>query len=126
VRRRHATVTGRIGPGEPCSPPPYSTALISAWLVPGRRRWCITRDTMLNMTEVTIRELRNHGGEVVDRVAQGEQITITRGGRPVAELRPVSRQPLTAEALLARWHRLPPVDYRAMRAEIDEVMDPAL
>ena len=87
---------------------------------------CITRDTMRNMTEVTIRELRNHGGEVVDRVAQGEQITITRGGRPVAELRPVSRQPLTAETLLTRWHRLPPVDYRAMRAEIDEVMDPAL
>lgn len=87
---------------------------------------CITRDTLLNMTEVTIRELRNHGGEVVDRVAQGEQITITRDGRPVAELRPVSRQPLTAETLLARWHRLPPVDYRAMRAEIDEVMDPAL
>ncbi|MGO8884199.1 MAG: type II toxin-antitoxin system prevent-host-death family antitoxin [Streptosporangiaceae bacterium] len=27
------------------------------------------------MTEVTIRELRNHGGEVVDRVAQGEQTT---------------------------------------------------
>ncbi|MGB6581172.1 MAG: type II toxin-antitoxin system prevent-host-death family antitoxin [Streptosporangiaceae bacterium] len=78
------------------------------------------------MTEVTIRELRNHGGEVVDRVAQGEQITITRDGHPVAELRPVSRQPLTAEALLARWHRLPPVDYRAMRTEIDEVMDPAL
>jgi prevent-host-death family protein len=81
---------------------------------------------MLDMTEVTIRELRNHGGEVVDRVAQGEQITITRDGHPVAELRPVSRPPLTAEALLARWHRLPPVDYRAMRAEIDDVMDPAL
>jgi prevent-host-death family protein len=78
------------------------------------------------MTEVTIRELRNHGGEVVDRVAQGEQITITRAGKPVAELRPVTRQPLTAATLLARWHRLPPVDYRAMRAELDEIMDPAL
>jgi prevent-host-death family protein len=78
------------------------------------------------MTEVTIRELRNHGGEVVDRVAQGEQITITRAGQPVAELRPVSRPPLTAETLVGRWHRLPPVDYRAMRAELDEIMDPAL
>jgi prevent-host-death family protein len=78
------------------------------------------------MTEVTIRELRNHGGEVVDRVAQGEQITITRAGKPVAELRPVSRVPLTAETLLARWHRLPPVDYRSMRADLDEVMGPAL
>jgi prevent-host-death family protein len=78
------------------------------------------------MAEVTIRELRNHGGEVVDRAARGEQITITRAGRPVAELRPVSRQPLTAETLLARWHRLPLVDYRALRADLDEVMDPAL
>jgi prevent-host-death family protein len=78
------------------------------------------------MTEVTIRELRNHGGEVVDRAARGEQITITRGGKPVAELRPLRRQPLAAEALLARWHRLPPVDYPAMRAELDEVLDPAL
>jgi prevent-host-death family protein len=81
---------------------------------------------MTTMTEVTIRELRNHGGQVVDRVARGEKITITRDGRPVAELRPVSRPPLTAETLLARWHRLPPVDHRAMRAEIDEVMDPGL
>jgi prevent-host-death family protein len=78
------------------------------------------------MAEVTIRELRNHGGEVVDRVARGEQVTITRGGKPVAELRPVSRPPLTAETLLARWHRLPPVNYRVMRAELDELMDPAL
>jgi prevent-host-death family protein len=78
------------------------------------------------MTDVTIRELRNHGGEVVDRAAQGEQITITRAGQPVAELLPAGRPPLTAETLLARWHRLPPVDYRAMRAELDEVLDPSL
>jgi prevent-host-death family protein len=87
---------------------------------------CITRDTIRYMAEITIRELRNHGGEVVDRVAQGEQITVTRAGKPVAELRPVSRRPLTAETLLARWHRLPPVDYLAMRADLDEVLDPAL
>lgn len=78
------------------------------------------------MTEVTIRELRNHGGEVVDRVAQGEQITVTRAGKPVAELRPVAQRPLTAETLLGRWQRLPPVDYRAMRSELDETLDPAL
>jgi prevent-host-death family protein len=78
------------------------------------------------VAEITIRELRNHGGEVVDRVARGEQITVTRAGKPVAELRPVSRRPLTAETLLARWHRLPAADYRAMRAELDEMLDPAL
>ena len=78
------------------------------------------------MAEVTIRELRNHGGDVVNRAARGEQITITRAGKPVAELRPVPRQPLTTETLLARWHRLPPVNYRALRADLDKVMDPAL
>jgi Antitoxin Phd_YefM, type II toxin-antitoxin system len=36
------------------------------------------------MAEVTIRELRNHGGDVVDRVARGEPVTITRAGQPGA------------------------------------------
>ena len=78
------------------------------------------------MTEVTIRELRNHGGEVIDRAARGEQVTITRAGKPVAELRPIGQQPLRSETLLARWRHLPPVDYRAMRDELNEVLDPAL
>ena len=59
------------------------------------------------MTEVSIRDLRNHGGEVVDRAARGEQITITRGGKPVAELRAVSHPPIKGAALLDRWRALP-------------------
>jgi prevent-host-death family protein len=78
------------------------------------------------MQEVTIRDLRNHGGDVVDRVAQGEPVTITRAGQPVAELRPIPRPPLRAETLLARWRQLPRVDYHVMRADIDEIIDPAL
>jgi prevent-host-death family protein len=76
--------------------------------------------------EVTIRDLRNHGGDVVERVSQGEPVTITRAGQPVAELRPIPRRPLSAETLLARWRRLPRVDYHAMRTDIDELIDPAL
>jgi prevent-host-death family protein len=76
------------------------------------------------MAKVSIRDLRNHGGDVVDRVARGEAITITRAGKPVAELGPVSRQPLTADSLLARWRRLPAVDPAALRAEVDEVLGP--
>jgi prevent-host-death family protein len=83
---------------------------------------CITRDTLVRMTRVTIRELRNHGGEVVDRAARGEEITITRSGRPVAELRPL-RPPLSAEALLSRWSRLPDVDPIALRADLDHLLD---
>lgn len=78
------------------------------------------------MTEVTIRELRNHGGAVVDRVAAGEHVVVTRSGRPVAELRPVRARGLTASALLRRWRRLPPVDPIALRRDVDTTLDPAL
>jgi prevent-host-death family protein len=47
---------------------------------------CITRDTPDLMADVTIRELRNHGGEVVDRAKRGERLTITRAGQPVAQI----------------------------------------
>lgn len=77
------------------------------------------------MANVSIRDLRNHGGDVVDRAARGEQITITRSGRPVAELRAL-RPPLSAEALLSRWNRLPAVDPVALRADVDRLLDPSL
>lgn len=86
---------------------------------------CITRDTVTDMADVSIRELRNQGGEIVDRAAGGEQITITRAGRPVAELRAL-RPPLAAEALLARWSALPPVDPAALRADVDQLLDSRL
>lgn len=78
------------------------------------------------MEEVTIRELRNHGGEVVERVARGETLTVTCGGVPVAYLRPVPRAPLKASALLANRRHLPHVDPVKLRADIDAVIDPAL
>ena len=58
------------------------------------------------MESVTIRELRNRGGDVVDRVEAGERVTVTRDGRPVAELRPVRSRGVAAAALLERWRRL--------------------
>jgi prevent-host-death family protein len=81
----------------------------------------ITRDTLEPMAKVTIRELRNQGGDVVDRAARGEQITIIRSGRPVAELRPL-RAPLLADSLLERWRRLPAVDPVALRDDVDEML----
>jgi prevent-host-death family protein len=75
------------------------------------------------MSEVSIRDLRNRGGEVVDRASRGESITITRAGKPVAELRPVRSPGLAAEALVERWRNLPPVDPGRLRRDIDELLD---
>jgi prevent-host-death family protein len=87
---------------------------------------CITRDTIRHMAEVSIRDLRNHGGDVVDRAARGEQITITRSGKPVAELRAISPRGLSAEALLSRWRRLPSVDPVVFREDVDRLLDSSL
>lgn len=78
------------------------------------------------MAEVSIRDLRNHGGSVVDRVAAGEEVTITRAGRPVARLHPIPAGRTNAEALLANWRRLPPLDAAAMRADLDATLDATL
>jgi prevent-host-death family protein len=78
------------------------------------------------MTEVAIRELRNHGGEILDRVAGGEAMTVTRDGHPIAELRPLPRRPLQAALLLQRWQSVPAVDPAKLRADIDGLLDAAL
>jgi prevent-host-death family protein len=78
------------------------------------------------MTEVTIRELRNHGGDVIERVEGGERLTVTRAGRPVAELRPIQGPGLGAAALLLRWRTVPPIDVDALRHDIDTVVDTSL
>jgi prevent-host-death family protein len=76
--------------------------------------------------EVTIRELRNHGGEVVDRVASGGRVIVTRSGRAVAELRPLAKPSLTAAALIERRRTLPPVDPDQLRRDVDAVLDSSL
>jgi len=78
------------------------------------------------MNEVTIRDLRNHGGRVLDRITQGESLTVTRDGRPVAELRPLPHRPIPAETLLNRWRRLPTVDAAGLRTDMDAALDPSL
>jgi prevent-host-death family protein len=78
------------------------------------------------MDTVTIRDLRNRGGEVVERVEAGERVTVTRDGRPVAELRPLRSRGIGGAALLERWRRVPAVDGKAFRHDIDDVIDQSL
>ena len=75
------------------------------------------------MTEVSIRDLRNHGGDVIDAVASGESITVTRQGRPVARLVPLQERGTPLADLKAAWVGVPRVDYRELRRDIDEVLD---
>ena len=75
------------------------------------------------MREVSLRELRSHGDEVIDRVVSGERMTVTRRGRPVAELRPLRRASLSTEALKRTWARLPAVDAVAFRRDADSTLD---
>lgn len=44
------------------------------------------------MTEIPLRELRNHTSEVLRRVEDGESLTVTVSGRPVAQLVPLQRR----------------------------------
>lgn len=73
------------------------------------------------MNVISQREFRNNSAAVMDAVEAGENYRITRNGVEVAALSPVRRkQRLTAEELVVRHRRLPPVDYRRLRREADE------
>ena len=78
------------------------------------------------MAEVNVRELRNHGGEVLDRVSAGESITVVRSGTPVAELRPIPARGLGADELIRRRRQLPVVDPERLKADLDATVDASL
>jgi prevent-host-death family protein len=77
------------------------------------------------------RELRNDNAEIMRRVEAGESFTVTRNGRPVAELIPhqadraVRRR--TVGEVQAEFRRMTPVDsarWQRERAESDAVFGP--
>ena len=79
------------------------------------------------MTEVvTVRDLRNHGGEVLRRVERGERIVVTRDGTAVAELNPLPRRSVSPTELIRRRRNLPRVDVETLRSDVDSLMDPSL
>ncbi len=78
------------------------------------------------MESVTVRDLRNRGGDVLDRVARGESVIVTRDGTEVAELRPRTRRSPSAIDLIARRRTLPDVDPEALRRDLDAAVDSTL
>jgi prevent-host-death family protein len=75
---------------------------------------------------VTVRELRNHGGEVLDRVAGGERLIVTRDGAEVAELAPLRRPARSTAELIASRRTLPRVSGRRLREDLDRILDARL
>lgn len=73
-----------------------------------------------------IRELRNNGGDVADRVLAGEDVTVTRAGKPIMRLVPLPPPALNSEALLRQWKNLPAVDYQQFRQDLSAVFDDAV
>ena len=79
------------------------------------------------MTSVSVRDLRNHGGEVLDTVVRGESVTVTREGVPVAELRPLQRRGPTAAELIEQRGHLQPLIQSGSGVDMDAwVLDPGL
>jgi prevent-host-death family protein len=78
------------------------------------------------MNTVTVRDLRNNGGEVLRRVEHGEHVIVTRDGTPVAELRPLPRPSAGPAELIRRRKNLPQVDPDGLRRDIDTLINPSL
>jgi prevent-host-death family protein len=45
------------------------------------------------MTNYSVSEANNHLPKLIDRALQGEEVVITRRGKPVVELKPTSSRP---------------------------------
>lgn len=75
------------------------------------------------MADVTVRDLRNKGGEILKQVEAGRSFVVTRDGEPVAELKPLDRQPLSREAISERFKHVPLVDAKRLRQDIDSFID---
>lgn len=72
------------------------------------------------------RELRNDNARIVDAVAAGETMVVTRNGEPVAELRPVRRTRRTfvpRDEVMALGAAGVRIDREQFRADADSVID---
>lgn len=76
------------------------------------------------MRTIQQRDLRNDSGRVLAAVESGESFTITRNGKPVAELKPLTQRTFVPIAELAHTSaHLPRIDYTEWRAEMDSLID---
>lgn len=83
---------------------------------------CVPVRYNVPMQTISQREMRNNSARIMDEVERGETYQITRGGQPVAELRPIAkrRRFVPTDELVEAHRHMPPVDYERMRAEADD------
>jgi prevent-host-death family protein len=60
------------------------------------------------MATIPQKELRNNVGEILRRAENGEELTITVAGRPVAQLGPIGRSHWVPSSELADLWAMPP------------------
>lgn len=79
--------------------------------------------TIIDVTTVGLRELRQNASELVRRVESGEEIEITVAGRPGARLVPVRpRVWRTYDEIAGLFAGRPDTDWQADREQIDQAL----
>ena len=74
------------------------------------------------MRTLSLRQLRNHIGEVIRALDAGQSFTLTRNGVPVAEIRPPQRRYFVPKAVVLRAFRgAPSIVLDRLRADLDAV-----
>jgi prevent-host-death family protein len=71
------------------------------------------------MRTMTATEASRNFSDLLDAIERGETVTVTRGNRPVAEIRPARRR--TGRDLRAALMEIPPPDVR-FEADIAEAL----
>ncbi|MGH7881571.1 MAG: type II toxin-antitoxin system Phd/YefM family antitoxin [Candidatus Dormibacteraceae bacterium] len=72
------------------------------------------------MSEVPLRELRNHTSAVLHRAEAGEELTVTVSGRAVAQILPLRRRPRSLPWQKVLVHPADPGLASDLRAILDE------
>ena len=75
------------------------------------------------MKKITRRQLRNDSPKVLSALQEGQSMTVTKSGIPVAELHPVAARRFVSRAVLEEAARIAPrIDARRFRTDVDAVM----
>ncbi len=78
--------------------------------------------------QISQRDLRMRSKDIMDAVEQGQTFTVTRDGREIGELAPMSARHrfVTAENFAAASVTAPAIDLNRFRADLDGALDTQL